>query len=187
MRIALDAGHGYKANSPTGARGNSLIEDDLALKIVHKLRWYLLQAGIEVTLTRPDQAFVALGIRGTLAKRTQCDVFISIHINASADSDASGAEVLVAENDRRSAAFAKRLLDVIVKHGLKKRGVKWDSQSQHSKLRVLRDTYKAMPAALLEIGFITNTGDAIKLRNDKWLDKLTNDLAGVINSPQHTK
>ncbi|MCX6345730.1 MAG: N-acetylmuramoyl-L-alanine amidase [Armatimonadetes bacterium] len=187
MKIALDAGHGYKANSPTGARGNNLIEDDLALKIVHKLRWYLLQAGVEVTLTRPDQAFVALGIRGTLAKSKQCDMFISIHINASSNSDASGVEALAAENDHHSADFAKKLLDVIVQHGLKRRGVKWDSQSQHSKLRVLRDTYKAMPAALLEIGFITNTCDAAKLRNEKWLDELANDLADVINSPQHTK
>ena len=182
MNIALDAGHGYKAKSSTGARGNNLVEDDLALKIVHKLRWYLLQAGVEVTLTRPDQAFVALPIRGILAKAKQCHAFVSIHINASTNSDASGAEVLAAENDHRSAEFAKKLLDVMVQKGLKRRGVKWDSQSQHSKLKVLRDTYKTMPAVLLEIGFITNTSDATKLRDEKWLDELAASLSNAIKS-----
>ena len=45
--------------------------------------------------------------------------------------------------------------------------MKWDSRSQHSRLRVLRDTYRHMAAVLLEIGFLTNDHDAALL-NDRF-------------------
>jgi len=180
MRIALDAGHGLKDGRPTGASGCGLIEDHMAFVIANKLRWYLLRAGIEVTLTRPTLSFVPLAARGALAKSRGCDMFISVHINASADPEANGAEVIVVESDTRSAAVADKLLDVLVRCGLHRHGVKWDSQSQHSRLKVLRDTYRSMPAVLLEIGFITNPTDAAKLRDGKWVEETTAILAQSI-------
>ena len=48
---------------------------------------------------------------------------------------------------------------------MRNRGVKWDGQSRHKSLFVLRDTCKKMTAVLLEIGFLTNAADAKKLGN----------------------
>ena len=180
MRVALDAGHGLKDGRPTGACGCGLVEDHMAFVITNKLRWYLLRAGIEVTLTRPTLSFVPLAARGALAKARGCDMFISVHINASTDPEANGAEAIVAESDTRSEPLATKLLDVLVDRGLHRRGVKWDSQSQHSRLKVLRDTYRSMPAVLLEIGFITNPGDAAKLRDQKWVEQTAAALAQSI-------
>lgn len=182
MRIALDAGHGLRGGRSTGACGRGLVEDHMALTIVNKLRWYLLRAGIEVTLTRPTLAFVPLAARGSLAKAKSCGMFVSVHINASTDPEANGAEVIVVESDTRSAAVADRLLDVLVKRGLRRRGVKWDSQSRHSRLKVLRDTYRRMPAVLIEIGFITNPGDSSKLRDRKWVEETVAALARQLSS-----
>jgi len=180
MKVALDAGHGLKNGHPTGACGSGLVEDNMALAITNKLRWYLLRAGIEVILTRPTLSFVPLAARGGLAKAAKCNMFISVHINAAADPDANGAEVIVAESDTRSARLAGKLLDTLVKRGLKRRGVKWDSQGQHSRLKVLRDTYRLMPAALIEFGFITNPADAAKLRDQKWVEQTAAALAQTI-------
>jgi N-acetylmuramoyl-L-alanine amidase len=181
MRICIDPGHGRGNGSPTGARGNGLIEDDIALTLAHKLRWYLLQAGHEVVLTRPGPAFVPLGSRGTIAKNERCNAFVSIHCNASADPKAHGAESFAAQGDYRGFCFAERLLDVPTAHGLRRRGVKWDSRSQHKSLRVLRDTYRLMPAALIEVGFLTNCGDAALLRNTAWQDRVAAALAKKID------
>jgi N-acetylmuramoyl-L-alanine amidase len=156
------------------------VEDNMALAITNKLRWYLLRAGVEVILTRPTLSFVPLTVRGGLAKAGRCDMFISVHINAASDPDANGAEVIVTESDARSARLAGKLLDTLVKCGLKRRGVKWDSQSRHSRLKVLRDTYRMMPAALIEVGFITNPADAAKLRDQKWVEQTAAALAQTI-------
>lgn len=180
MKIALDAGHGLKDGRPTGACGGGLVEDNMALAIVNKLRWYLLRAGIEVTLTRPTLSLVPLAARGRLAKAAKCSTFVSVHINAAGDPDANGAEVIVAESDTRSVPLAEKLLDTLVKCGLKRRGVKWDSQSRHSRLKVLRDTYRSMPAVLIEVGFVTNRTDAAKLRDQKWVEQTAAALAQTI-------
>lgn len=182
MRIALDAGHGFVDGRPTGAVGHGLNEDATALTIVNKLRWYLTKAGCEVVLTRPGISLVPLAERGRTARAKHCDAFISVHINAASDPNANGAEVLIAEADHHSAPFAEKLLDAMVRCGLKRRGVKWDSQSQHSRLKVLRDTYSAMPAVLIEAGFITNPSDAAKLANAKWLDMLAKGLADTVTA-----
>jgi len=67
-----------------------------------------------------------------------------------------------------------------VQAGLKSRGVKKDSQSQHSRLGVLRGTCHHMPALLVEIGFLTNTEDAAKMKSKPWLDGLAYEIANAI-------
>lgn len=180
MRVALDAGHGFVDGRPTGAVGRGINEDTVALTIANKLRWYLTQAGCEVALTRPGPSQVPLAERGKIARAKHCDMFISVHINAASDPNANGAEVLIAEADHCSTPFAEKLLDAMIRCGLKRRGVKWDSQSQHSRLKVLRDTYTAMPAVLIEAGFITNPSDAAKLADAKWQDILAKALADAV-------
>jgi N-acetylmuramoyl-L-alanine amidase len=182
MKVCIDAGHGVNKGMHTGARGCGLVEDTVALDIAQKLRWYLIQAGAQVVMTRSAPPMALLKDRGKIAKGAKCDMFVSIHCNAAAKAQAHGAEVLVTEGDTRSAALAEELLRVLVRHGLARRGVKWDSQSQHSKLRVLRDTYRAMPAVLLEVGFLTNTGDAKLLSSSAWRNKLTADMAKVMTT-----
>lgn len=180
MRVCLDAGHGYKRTLPTGARGNNLIEDDVALKFCDRLGHYLRVKKVEVVFTRPDRNFVELKARSKIAKQEKCDMFVSIHCNAAGSPDAHGVEALVVVDDKRSHTIAEGLFAVLVQAGLSKRGVKWDNQGQHSSLYVLRNTYARMPAVLLEVGFLTNRDDATRLKDKEWLEKLACNLANVI-------
>lgn len=165
-RVALDAGHGASRGlSHTGCAANGLVEDDLALDFVTRIGHHLRLTGYDTVMTRPDGRLVALATRGKRAIDGHCDLFLSIHVNAGPES-ANGVEAFVADGDTRSRAIAQRLVDAVAKHGLRNRGAKWDSQSHCSRLRVLRDTYRHMPAVLLEIGFLTNPRDA-KLLGDR--------------------
>ena len=167
MMVALDAGHGARrGHAFTGACANGLVEDELALDFVVRIGHHLRRAGHRTLYTRPDTNLVPLSRRGKLAVARGCDMFLSIHCNAGPAS-ASGTEAFVVNHDGRSRRIARELVEAVVEHGVRTRGVKWDSRSRHSRLRVLRDTYRHMPSVLLEIGFLTNDHDAALL-NDRF-------------------
>ncbi|MCE5314511.1 MAG: N-acetylmuramoyl-L-alanine amidase [Armatimonadota bacterium] len=177
MKIALDAGHGARGSSDhTGAAANGLVEDEIALDLVERIGHHLRLAGHKTVLTRSNENMVALSSRGKKAVAESCDLFLSIHCNAG-PSTAQGVEAFVAAQDSRGAKFAKTLVGYVVAKGMRSRGVKWDSQSQHSSLRVLRDTYKYMPAVLLEVGFLTNSSDAKHLKDKFFREALAIDIA----------
>ena len=178
--IALDAGHGYKRRMASGARGHDLIEDDLALTLAHKIKWYLTEAGVPALITRPTDAYVTLKDRVKLAKKAKATAFVSLHFNAAGSAQANGLEAFVVRNDYRSHAVANELLLSLGFLGMTQRGVKWDSQSQHNSLYVLRNTYSRMYAVLLEVGFLTNAADAAILKDAGRFEQIAAALAGAL-------
>lgn len=182
-RIALDAGHGASRGLPhTGCAANGLVEDDLALDFVTRIGHHLRLIGYDTIITRPDARLVALATRGKRAIDAHCDLFLSVHLNAG-PSSANGVEAFVAEGDARSRAIAQRLVDVVAEHGLHNRGVKWDSQSQYSRLQVLRDTCHHMTAVLLEIGFLSSPHDAKLLADKHFREAVAGEIAEGITEP----
>lgn len=180
MKVALDAGHGARnGRSHTGAAANNLIEDVIALDLVKRIGHHLRAAGNETIYTRAGEALVSLTQRARIAKANRCNLFLSIHCNAG-PSSAGGVEAFVAAGDERSRNIAKGLVSKIVKLGLAERGVKWDNHSQHPRLAVLRGTYKAMPALLIEIGFLTSSHDSALLHDANWREQLAISIANVV-------
>ena len=90
-KIVIDAGHG---GHDTGTIGpNGLLEKDVVLDVSKRLgRLLESRLGAEVIYTRQDDTFIPLETRTAIANREQADLFISIHANASRDSDARGVE-----------------------------------------------------------------------------------------------
>lgn len=182
MLVCLDPGHGHKNRRPTGARANGLVEDDWALFFAHRLGHYLRAKGARTCFTRADDQFIGLTARGTVAKANEADVFLSLHLNAAGSEAAHGCEAFVAAGDVKPKALATALLAQIGVRGIRSRGVKWDSQSQHASLTVLRSTYRSMKSVLLEIGFLSNACDARLLKDKKWCEMLAEDLARIITT-----
>lgn len=180
MRVCIDPGHGYKKTRPTGAQANGLIEDDWALLMAQRLGHYLRSRSIETVITRESE-YVPINHRTALAKKTDCDLFISVHFNAGPAS-AQGTEIFAAARDWKSLSVAEGLLQPICAHGMRKRGAKWDFQSAHSRLGVLRGTYRKMPAVLIEFGFATNRHDAGLLADKRWVEDVACTLAEKIEN-----
>lgn len=180
LKIALDAGHGSLTDKPhTGASANGLVEDEITLDFVRRIGHHLRAAGHKTVITRTDNKLISLTKRAQIARLARCDAFVSIHCNAGPPA-ANGAEAFIAADDRRSQALAIRLVEVLANQGLRDRGVKADSESQHSRLAVLRGTYRYMPAVLLEVGFLTNTHDADLLKNPEWREETAIALADAV-------
>jgi len=88
--IVIDPGHGGK---DPGAIGHGVQESLLTLDVALRLERLLTKApGIEVTLTRRTDEFVALEERTAIANRAHADLFLSIHANASRNPAANGVE-----------------------------------------------------------------------------------------------
>lgn len=156
MTIILDPGHGMSNRKPggydPGACNGKFQEATIALEWVNELRGILQKAGHKVVRTRVDANDPApVSKRAVIAKDHKGEVMLSIHCNA-ANGKASGAECIHRGNREKSAALSKACAEAL---GIKDRGPKVESDSQHGRLAVMA----FQPCFLLEIGFIDNNGD----------------------------
>lgn len=165
IKIYIDQGHNPTSYHNAGASGNRLYEQDVTFEIGILLAALLEADGhFEVCLSRPTAETVlgsdndsSLDARVKGAKDFGADYFISLHVNAFTADTAHGIEVYAANQDSVSYDFGSALLEGLVSStNLRNRGMKVDPA-----LRVLRNA--TMPAALLEMGFISNSGDAALL------------------------
>ena len=161
IKIYIDQGHNPE-NPNAGAVGNGLREQDITYRVGEELGALLRgNEDFEVRLSRPTPT-TSLGSSNTTSLRARvedanswgADYFISIHTNAAENPSVSGTEAFA--YSRPSAAFS--LGEDIIRGitdatGLRDRGMK-----VRPGLYVLRKTN--MPAVLVELGFISNPGDA---------------------------
>ena len=164
-KVYIDQGHN-PVNPNAGAEGNGLREQDLVFVIGRELADVLDANGFETRLSRPS-ATTQLGtsLATSLAARVNganswgADYFISLHTNASSVESASGSEAFVYSRQSRAYPLAENILfQLNSSTGLRNRGV-----MPRPSLYVLRRT--AMPAVLVELGFITNPYDAELMRS----------------------
>ena len=161
IKIFIDQGHN-PVNPNAGAEGSGYREQDLVYYIGKELEALLnANPNFEARTSRnsPDEVLgtstaTSLSARVGAANEWGADYFISIHANASNIVGASGAEAYVYSEGSPAYALSEDiLLRLSEATGLADRGV-----FPRPTLYVLRRT--AMPALLLEVGFITNPGDA---------------------------
>ena len=167
IKVYIDQGHNPSPPN-TGAEGNGYREQDITYEVGQRLAALLRQDGrFDVRLSRPTSG-TQLGASnaGSLRARVDdanswgADYFISIHTNASVSKDAAGTEVLVYSSPSRSASLAEDVLREVTEiTGFDSRGVKL-----RPGLYVLRKT--AMPAILVELGFISNPYEASFMANN---------------------
>ncbi len=169
--VCLDAGHGGK---DPGAVGNGLLEKDITLDIALRLKEKLSE--FNMILTRTKDEYVPLSERAAIANEAKVALFISLHINASANDKANGFEVFHHPNSVSGGLLASLVHKAVLPvSSLKDRGVK-----ANGGLYVLRTTNA--PSILVELGFVSNEDDASLLKADKWKDKVVEAMASGIKN-----
>jgi len=102
-KIVLDPGHGGKDPGAVGPGG--ITEKDIVLNIAKKLALKLRrEMGVQVVLTRKDDRFIPLEDRTELANKENADLFISLHMNASENTEAKGVETYYLDKTTDEAA-----------------------------------------------------------------------------------
>lgn len=173
--LLLDAGHGGK---DPGTSGNGMQEKNLTLTIAQKIEQELRGSGIKVYMTRDRDVYPENSTRAKIANDV-ADLMVSIHINSGPET-ANGTETLyqVHANDSSSRLTSKQLAEIlqasmISSTGNTNRGVKLRTD-----LLILNRT--TVPSAIVEVVFITNTGDALKISNPAYQDQVAKAIADGI-------
>lgn len=167
IKIYIDQGHNPE-NPNAGAEGNGLQEQTITYRVGQELATLLrADPDYEVRLSRPTPT-TSLGTSNSTSLQARvndanswgADYFISIHTNASENSAASGVEAFAYSAPSRAFTLGEAIVESISRiTGLHDRGMK-----VRPGLFVLRRTN--MPAVLVELGFITNPGDAALMNSD---------------------
>jgi N-acetylmuramoyl-L-alanine amidase len=108
VTVVLDPGHG---GIDPGAEAGGKIEAEVMLSFARELADILRRAGMRVVLTREEDVFVPLETRISIARTAGADVFLSLHADALAEGEATGAtiyELAETATDAASARLAER-------------------------------------------------------------------------------
>lgn len=190
--IFLDPGHGGR---DSGAYYYNVAEKDLNMQVYRKLRKKLEELGYKVLTSRDsdiDVDFVTE--RSRMVNKTNSDIFISIHFNATGNaySKSSGIQTYSYSDDPDypskinpywhnhpdRISESKRLAAAIHSSLLAETGAK-DAGLLERSFAVLRETAK--PAVLLELGYIDNFAENQQIRDSHYQDKL---VAGIVKGIQ---
>jgi len=173
LNIVVDPGHGGRENGAVGKGGYR--EKDANLAIAAELKSLLEKSGAAVVLTRDsDSDFTPAGTpvagelqaRVDIAKERKGDLFVSIHNNAMADVAAGRVArgTYTYYYHPHSLELAKDInAQLSVDMSEQKSG--YIARSFH----VIRQSY--MPAVLVEVTFISNPGEELKLQDSRYLKR----------------
>ena len=165
--VVLDAGHGGSPDNahpdvpfdPGAVAANGLLEKDVALDLVRRLRALLEKDGVNVVLTRDSDVWMSIEDRSNIANAAHADVFVSCHLNGWTDPSAEGSVVLYPSAD--DLTFAQVISDALNHHL---------AQYQVADGGViLRDNWwihTTMPTVTVESAYLTSPHDADLLTHD---------------------
>ncbi|WP_462405932.1 SH3 domain-containing protein [Gracilibacillus sp. Marseille-QA3620] len=167
--IVIDAGHG---GTDPGAVGSVLRtkEKNITLSTANQLAALLRNAGATVIMTRSSDVYITLDNRAAISNRNKADAFISIHYNAASTSNAKGIETYYYLNSRLASSLQGEMVKTT---GLLNRGVKY------AKYRVL--SINTQPAALVELGFLTNAAEEKKISQASYHKKAAQGILNGLN------
>ncbi len=179
--IFLDAGHG---GPDSGALYRNIYEKDINLSIVKKLEQALKKKGAQVFLTRDGDYDLSvpytvnrkrsdLSRRSNMINRSQCDLYISIHLNADTSTTYHGAQVFYDSKVKQNKKIAE-----IIQSDLKQYLYTTRDAKQKNDMYLFHRLEK--PGVLVEIGYITNPNDRYLLLQNEYQKKVANILTNSI-------
>ncbi len=174
--IIIDPGHG---GFDAGATFEDRKEKEDSLKLALAVGRALENDGYTVYYTRTDDRYDSPYDKAQFANNTGGDLFLSFHRNAAQQTDQyQGVQALVYDKDPLALRVGKYVNENLEKIGFRNIGIE-----SRKELVVLRRT--AMPAVLLEVGFV-NSAEDNRLFDERFAE-ITDAIAdGVKEALPHT-
>ena len=169
--LLLDAGHGGK---DPGTSGNGMQEKNLNLTIAQKIAQKLQGSGIKVYMTRDSDVYPENSTRAKTANDI-ADLMVSIHMNSGPE---TATLYQVHANDNGARLTSKQLAEILQGKVVSATGNTNRGAKLWTDVLILNRT--TVPAVIVEVIFITNTGDALKISNPAYQDQVAQAIADGI-------
>ncbi|WP_243122164.1 N-acetylmuramoyl-L-alanine amidase CwlD [Clostridium thermarum] len=186
--ILIDPGHGGVDGGAVGKDGT--LEKDLNLIIGKTLKGELLKEGYKIVMSREDDRSLCteggtirkkkledLDNRQKLIRKSNCDMFLSVHLNSFPQQQYYGAQIWYAAN-KKSENFGILMQntlreDLDVNNKRKAKNAKDD-------FIILRNC-PDIPAIIIECGFLSNPAEAKKLKDPDYQKKIAQSIVRAVN------
>ena len=175
--VVIDAGHG---GDDLGFGCNELSEKELVLDIVKRVKLLLDETDIKVYYTRLDDDNPLDSDRMNIANVVKADMFISLHVNHDENAKTSlyGTETLYNDSFFIPGFGSVQLADCLEREVVKAISGKGNGLYEAQEDSLLKKA--TIPAAVLEIGYLTNKQEAILLARDDYRDKIATGIYNAI-------
>lgn len=173
ITVVIDAGHG---GLDLGATTNGLSEKEIVSSIAQKIKNLNSNSNIEILFTRDEDLDISLQDRVQFINAMKPDLVISLHANASKNTNANGLEVFVSDKSVEYIAsneLAQKFSTTISgKTELKIHSV------NKGPFFILRKS--DAPAMLIELGYLTNEKDKVYLENKENQIKIAQNILDFV-------
>jgi N-acetylmuramoyl-L-alanine amidase len=196
--IIIDPGHG--GEDDLGCKSQSgLLEKDVVLAVAKEVQKLSNQQGLLIHLTRSRDVKKTRIQRFQSANRKQGQLFLSLHCNASFSPSHKGIRLYVNNPNGqlrfRTAAipvFGKKSLNILTQANFLKQSKDFATVLQKelnflaedpiviSEFPIIALTDVYMPAVLLELGYLSNMGDATRLSKPDHISDLAQSIVRAI-------
>ena len=187
--VVLDCGHGGPDGGAVAKDGTA--EKDINLALGFALREILVQNGYRVVMTREGDYFICDDHSASLREQNVSDlhnrlkiaesypnaVFISLHMNNFYDAKYFGSQLFFSPNHQNSKLLAESIRKRLIANV--QQGNTRPLKEMDSSVYII---YKAsMPALLLECGFMSNSNELEKFKDNDYRHKFAFDVFLGIN------
>lgn len=174
INVVIDAAHG---GYDLGAISNTVNEKQIVEQIANKIKTLNKNKNIVIHFTRSSDVFVPLKERSDIANTIKPDLVLSLHVNSSKNQDKSGVEFFVYKESKlykESNDFAEKLSAEMAKNTSFKIG-----DIKNASYSIIKNS--AVPAVLIELGYLSNQKDKNHLTNEKEQDKIAESILEFVS------
>jgi N-acetylmuramoyl-L-alanine amidase len=173
INVVIDAGHD---GEDFGVTQDQITEKQIVEKVITKIKAFNKNKNIVIHYTRSTDKFIPLRDRTDFINTIKPDLVLSIHVNASPNSNISGMEFYVSKESnsyKRSNLIAKNFQTKFLNSNYKVAEIK------NADFYILKKS--EVPAVIIELGYLTNESDKKNLANSNEQNQIAKKIIECIS------